>query len=142
MNDKPKIIVGLVIALVVLTFPFWRPLLAGRPGPPPELELPEGKKCVKDGSWMRANHMNLLKEWRQTVVREADKSPIEINGHEYEKSLTKGCMKCHTSRVTFCSWCHEYANVLPLPPLRASATTPRAVRCWNCHVEPQVEETE
>jgi hypothetical protein len=140
MNDKPIIIVGLVIALLVLTLPFWRPLLAGRPSPPPqdepEFQLPEGQ-CVAEN--MKARHMQVLNRWRDAVVREGDTDPamIQVDGEEVPvmitvdgveqpcpKSLTRGCMACHTSRENFCARCHTYADVNP--------------NCWSCHVEPGI----
>lgn len=96
--------------------------------------------CVKDREYMNPNHMNILNEWRDDVVRKGDRSKVEINGLEYEKSLTKCCMKCHTSREKFCFKCHEYADVLPpkvCPKLADAKQAPRGVNCWNCHVEPK-----
>ena len=122
MNDKPTILAGLVIALVVLTIPFWYALAAGRPDAPPELEVPDGK-CVADTDYMRANHMDLLNQWRDEVVRQGDESQIEVDGRMYHKSLTRGCMACHTNRESFCRRCHDYADVRPV--------------CWDCHVEPE-----
>ena len=99
-----------------------------------ELDVYQGE-CVEKN--MVTNHMSLLKNWREAVVRDADKSQIDINGTMYDKSLTKCCMKCHTSRERFCARCHEYTNVLPLPPLWSRGTAERAVHCWGCHVEPK-----
>ena len=119
MNDKPLIVVGLVIALVVLTVPIWFTLAAAR-GPAPELVLPDGQ-CVRDAEYMRAHHMELLNQWRDEVVRHNDRGDIQRNGKRYPKSLTRGCQSCHTSRDHFCKKCHDYANVEPT--------------CWHCHVE-------
>lgn len=118
MSDKPIIVVGLIVALVVLAIPFWYSLAAGRPEPPPELELPEGR-CVAEN--MAAHHMELLNQWRDEVVRDGDDQPVEVSGQMVAKSLTRGCMSCHGSRQNFCAKCHEYANVHPT--------------CWECHVE-------
>ncbi len=120
MTDKPRIIIGLVFVLVAVTFPFWYALAAGPPGAPPELEALEGK-CVHDAEYMRAHHMDVLETWREEVVREGDKTQIDIDGKKYEKSLTKTCMDCHKSRENFCQKCHSYADVHPT--------------CWNCHNE-------
>jgi hypothetical protein len=82
--------------------------------------------------------MNILNEWREDVVRKGDRSKVEINGREYEKSLTKCCMKCHTSREKFCVKCHEYADVLPpetCPVMAGGPQGPRGINCWDCHVE-------
>jgi hypothetical protein len=132
MNDMPKIIVGLAIALLALTFPFWRQIMAGRPSPAPrpdepQFELPEGECVARD---MKARHMQLLNEWRDAVVRDGDTDTVAITVRvdgeerekEYPKSLTRGCMACHTSRQNFCVRCHDYADVDP--------------NCWDCHVAP------
>ena len=117
MSDKPAIVIGLVIALVVLTVPFWYTLAAGTVELP-SVETPEGK-CVEED--MTARHMEVLNRWRDEVVRDGDCSEVEVDGKTYAKSLTKGCMECHVSRQNFCAKCHEYADVRPT--------------CWDCHVE-------
>jgi len=123
MNDKSKIIAGLVLFLVLVTFPMWYTGVAGGDVARPVPELPAGEtNCVKDKSYMTANHMKLLDEWRDTVVREGRKD-VEIDGQSYEMSLTRTCLGCHTNKVTFCDRCHNYADVHPV--------------CWNCHVEPK-----
>ena len=121
MSDKPIIIVGLLIGLALLTLPIWYGFAAGAAGSPPELQVPEGH-CVEDGDYMKAHHMELLNQWRDAVVRAGDVETVEVDGKTYPKSLTRGCMSCHTSRQEFCVRCHEYANVHPT--------------CWQCHVEP------
>lgn len=123
MNDKPKIILGLIVLVIAVTFPFWNGLIAK--GEPPAVELPKDEKqCVRDREWMIANHMNLLDTWRDDVVRQGDRSKITIAGKTYEKSLTRTCMSaaCHANRATFCDKCHTYADVTPY--------------CWDCHVTP------
>jgi hypothetical protein len=139
MNDKRVIVVGLVIALVVLTFPFWYTLGAGRPDPPPEFKRADAD-CVEDD--MRARHMSLLNEWRDAVVRDGEKKPYISKAYKtsHKMSLTETCLSgCHATatnpkpasvgeecptptRATFCHQCHNYANVQPT--------------CWDCHVEP------
>jgi hypothetical protein len=132
MSDKPIIVVGLVVALAVITVPFWYPLLAGQPDPPPTLVLPEGK-CVEKN--MRARHMGLLEAWRDAVVRDGEQTydSQDYPGDSYEMSLTKTCLlQCHgpaaveegsatTVRQSFCQQCHDYADVRP--------------NCWDCHLE-------
>jgi len=147
MNDKPVILVGLVIGLALLTFPFWYTRAAGRSASPPQLELPRGKStCVEDTEYMRAHHMELLDQWRDAVVRQGDQTPYvsKAFGAKYEKSLTKTCMGCHTKRETFCDKCHEYANVSSLHPVQELAADRRSeaampgIGCWDCHhVEPK-----
>jgi hypothetical protein len=138
MNDKKTIVIGLVVALVVLTLPFWYSFAAGRPEPAPSLALPPGHCVEKD---MRARHIELIDQWRDAVVREGETDPYESQdypGELYERSLTKTCLlQCHaiaqaeatpagttqtlTVRQRFCQQCHDYANVRP--------------DCWDCHLE-------
>ena len=130
MSDKPIIIAGLVVALVVLTSPIWYALAAGEPGDRPEytVTLPEGE-CVEDvEGYMLGHHMDLLEDWRNEVVREGDAGEYtsKSSGKKYKKSLTKTCLlQCHvnqgTSQTDFCGKCHEFADVYPT--------------CWDCHVE-------
>ncbi len=42
---------------------------------------------------------------------------------DYEISLEKAFMKCHTSRKEFCEKCHVKVSVSPY--------------CWDCHVAPE-----
>ena len=124
MSDKGKIIVGILILLVIGTFPFWYTLGEGS-RPRPEVELPVGEtRCVEEKDFMTAHHMDLLDEWRDTVVREGRKTyTSKTYGNTYEISLTRTCMECHTDRDTFCNRCHDYADVAPY--------------CWDCHIEPE-----
>jgi hypothetical protein len=124
MNDRPRIVGGLVVALAALAFPFWYALAAGRAAPP-KVDLPAGQaQCVEDAQYMKANHMDLLNRWRDAVVRNGKKMYVsKAFGKSYEMSFTKTCMGCHTNRKTFCDRCHTYANVQPT--------------CWDCHVEPK-----
>jgi len=138
MNDKGKAIAGLAVFLVLATFPIWHTLGAGGDASPPDLELPEGS-CIEPN--MVARHMDLLDNWRNKVVRgvarKGESYYTSSSGVQYEMSLTKTCMGCHTNRETFCYRCHEYANV-PLHPLQRSGTSQRlqrGIRCWDCHVE-------
>ena len=61
MNDKKWIVAGIVIFLVISTFPFWFNL--GKAAPPPEIELTAkakaAKVCVQPTDYMKANHMQV-----------------------------------------------------------------------------------
>ncbi len=140
MNDKVLILAGLIAFLALATFPFWYAPVAGGDAAPPDLERPTDGSCVESKEWMIANHMTLLNEWRDAVVRKGETEYTSTTGETHVMSLTGTCMKCHTSRENFCTKCHEYANVLPPPPLKEIATarkTSRGVRCWHCHREPK-----
>jgi len=123
MREKGLIIVGLVFFLAVITFPAWYTSKAGgaaRLQPEP----PAGEsKCIEDKAYMNANHMKLLDEWRNEVVREGKNEYTSKSGEKYVMSLTGTCMECHSNKEKFCDRCHNYANVQP--------------RCWNCHNEPK-----
>jgi hypothetical protein len=144
MNSKAGVIIGLVIALVVLTVPFWYALgqrVTGRSQPAPEIALPtaedmgcpeKDRHCVEDN--MRARHMQVIDEWRDAVVRDGITEEYESQDHpgsSYVRSLTKTCLlQCHASaepdstvsvQQRFCNECHQYANIRP--------------NCWDCHLE-------
>ena len=141
MKDKPIIIVGLVIAVGALTFPFWYALAGPRRGSPPQVELPAGQsRCVEDRQFMKAHHMELLNQWRDDVVRKGLKEYVsETYGDSHDMSLTGTCLGCHDAtdreagasradltppgRARFCHQCHAYADVRP--------------PCWECHLVPE-----
>ena len=123
MHNGGKILIGLAVFLVVVTIPMWYHAVTGTETTPPELVLPtDSKQCVAETEYMRALHMDLLNEWRDDVVRKADRIHVGIDGKEYDKSLTKTCLGCHTNKADFCNRCHDYAGVNPY--------------CWECHVDP------
>ena len=122
MYDSGKIIAGLVLFTVAAAFPVWYSHASGKAGYRPEPVLPEGKtKCVESKEYMLSDHMNMLDEWRDLVVRENQRTYVATDGTEYEMSLTETCLDCHSQKEEFCDKCHEYADVSPY--------------CWDCHVE-------
>jgi len=129
MNDKKKVIVGLIVLLIIGAFPVWYTLAFGGSGDRPELVYPEGLSedeyhCVESVEFMRGNHMELLNQWRDAAVRQGERFYTSTEfGTEYEMSLTRTCMSCHTSRADFCTRCHDFADVDPY--------------CWDCHLEPE-----
>jgi hypothetical protein len=92
--------------------------------PAPEVVLTakakEAKVCVRDKAYMKANHMQLLDEWRDTVVRKAERIYVSPNGKEYNMSLSNTCLDCHSNYTEFCERCHQYASIEPY--------------CWDCHI--------
>ena len=122
MYDSGKIIAGLIIFVLLVTFPIW--YNHGDAGAVPKVELPKDvKECVLPADEMRAKHMQLLNEWRDKVLRTADRSfDVKIGDKEYQKSLSNTCMQCHTSKKKFCDQCHDYTSVSPY--------------CWDCHLAP------
>ena len=130
-SDKGKIIGGLVVfVLLVMAATFYN-LGMGKATTKPQLVYPKGQtQCVKGKRFMRENHMKLLDEWRNSVVRDGKRTQIKVGGRMYQKSLTKTCMHCHTNKATFCDRCHEYAGV---------TKKGGQLRCWDCHIDPNVK---
>ncbi len=123
MYDAGKIITGLVIFVVLVTFPFWFSIVAGKSGYVPEPELPANQdSCVESREYMRSYHMDLLNQWRDAVVRQGNRIYVSSTGEKFEMSLSGTCMGCHVSKASFCDQCHNYVGVSPY--------------CWDCHVAP------
>jgi len=126
MYDASKIVAGLAVFAVLATSPLWYNRISAASAEEPELQLPPNgaTQCVEATEFMRANHMALLNQWRDAVVRQDDRTYVsELNGREYEMSLQKTCLGCHSNKSQFCDSCHTYAAVQPY--------------CWSCHVVPE-----
>ncbi len=127
--NKNMIITGLVVFALAVLSPFWFNMITTtQAAPEPELlgNAKTEKKCVLDKYDMRANHMSLLDEWRDAVVRDADRMYTAANGHSFNMSLSTGensCLGCHEDKAKFCDSCHTYASVNPY--------------CWDCHTNPK-----
>jgi len=122
MYDSGKIIPGLIIFVLFITFPVW--YNHGDAGAMPQPELPKNaKECVLPADEMISTHMQLLNDWRDEVLRTGDRAyDVKIGDKMYQKSFMNTCLQCHTSRKKFCKRCHDYAAVRPY--------------CWDCHVAP------
>ena len=131
-----NVIAGVVIFLVIITIPLWKNLGKTVAAPAPKLDTPaiqklaeKDKKCVMPTEWMRANHMQMLVDWRENVVRTNEQKVTTSRGREcvapdgkqYLASLTNTCMECHSNRAQFCDQCHNYVAVAP--------------NCFGCHLE-------
>ena len=129
MKDKKFIFGGLIIFILIATFPFW--YNRGKAAPPPELELTAAAKaakvCVRSTEYMRAEHMQLLDLWRDSVVRRGDRTYVNPSGKEFNMSLSNTCLDCHSNKAQFCDRCHNYASVDPY--------------CWDCHIDNPKENT-
>ncbi len=124
MRDRFKIMLGLVIFLILITFPIWYNVASGKAGYAPELEKPlNATECVRETAYMTSNHMDLLNTWRDKVVREGERMDTDQHGKEIEMSLTQNCLGCHTNKDQFCDKCHNYLGIDPY--------------CWDCHVDPK-----
>jgi hypothetical protein len=125
MYDASKIVAGLVVFVVLATSPLWYNALSAAPPDKPELQMPTNgsTECVEATDYMRANHMDLLDVWRDTVVREDVRTYTSEAGKEYTMSLSDTCLDCHAKKEQFCDACHTYSAVTPY--------------CWDCHVIPE-----
>ena len=125
MYDKGKVMVGLVIFVALITFPFWYNL--GKAAPAPEIKLSAkakaAKTCVESKEYMTTEHMQLLNVWREEVVRSAKRVYVNSSGKQFEMSLSNTCLDCHSEKAEFCDKCHNYASVTPY--------------CWDCHIDPK-----
>ena len=123
MKDKKLIITGIVIFLIIATFPIW--YNRGKAAPAPEVVLTErakaAKVCVRSTDFMRAEHMQLLDVWRDSVVRRGERIYVSPDGKEHLMSLSNTCLDCHSNKAEFCDRCHNYASVRPY--------------CWDCHID-------
>jgi hypothetical protein len=128
LYNRGMIIAGIVVFLIVATFPFWYG--RGKAVAPPDLKLDtpaierlQEKRCVESTPFMRSSHMKLLAAWRDDVVREGKRSYTAVDGRVHPISLTGTCLECHSNKKQFCDRCHDYSGSKPA--------------CWNCHIIPE-----
>jgi hypothetical protein len=78
------------------------------------LERPDAKheSCIRETTYMRFHHWELLRVIREEVVR---------YGMRGEDGLDR-CKDCHTSRERFCNRCHNAVSLYP--------------DCFDCHYYP------
>ena len=124
MYNGGKIIAGLVIFLGLVAYPFYSNMSKSISMAMPSIDTPvisqlEKTECVKPKEVMRTDHMKILDDWRDEVVRNGERGIISVGGRVFEKSLQNGCMMCHSNKKQFCGECHGYAGVKPY--------------CWDCH---------
>ena len=120
MYNGGKIIIGIVIFVGLITLPFWFSGEKATAKPDPKLDTPEILKlaetertCVESKDYMKREHMKMLNEWRDWVVRDGLTIYVNAEGKEYTMSLQNTCMKCHSNKTKFCDECHNYASVKP-----------------------------
>ena len=73
---------------------------------------PKYKDCIREASYMRFHHWELLRGVREEVVRYGIRSDVGL----------RKCAECHTSRERFCDKCHNAASLSP--------------DCFGCHYYP------
>lgn len=127
LYDRGKVLIGILILAALVAFPLFYNIGKAAKAPEPELNtpaiqaLPESERvCVEPKSYMTENHMKLLNEWRDQVVREDRRDYTGFNGKTHAISLQNTCMGCHSNYDNFCDRCHTYSGITPY--------------CWNCHL--------
>lgn len=136
LYDGGKIIAGLVVFVGLAALPFFYNIGKANPKPEPKLDTPAiqqwekqyGKKeCVESKAFMRAEHMQLLNNWRDSVVRDNERQYVSAtSGRHFTMSLQNDCLQCHSNKKKFCDECHNYLAVKPF--------------CWDCHIAPKEDE--
>jgi hypothetical protein len=136
LYDGGKILIGLLVFVAFATFPFYFNFGTVNAKPEPKTDTPaileyeklNGKKeCVESKEFMRAEHMVLINNWRDSVVRDYNRVYTSRTNHKpFNMSLQNGCIKCHTNKKKFCDECHNYMAVKPF--------------CWDCHIAPVEKE--
>ena len=124
--DKGKIFLGLAIFVGLVASPFWyNPVFGTGRRRRPRCQLPkDAKQCVLPQAEMRASHMQVIYDWRETVVRGGGRrSTARRTARELQMSLSNTCLGCHEDKKEFCDTCHEYLAVQPF--------------CWDCHFDPK-----
>lgn len=130
MYNGGKIIIGLIIFFGFSTLPFLFTIGKAVAKPEPKLDTPEiklmaDKKCVESKQYMKTEHMVMLNDWRDAVVRDGLRLYKARDGKMFDMSLQNTCMKCHSNKKKFCDECHNYVAVKPY--------------CWDCHIAPKEE---
>jgi hypothetical protein len=123
--DKGKVFLGLAIFVGLVASPFWyNPVFGDGKTAPPQVPLPkDATQCVLPRAEMRASHMQVIYDWRETVVRGGGRMTKLPDGREVQMSLSNTCLACHEGKQKFCDTCHGYLAVQPF--------------CWDCHFDPK-----
>ncbi len=138
LYDGGKIFIGLIIFVAFAAFPFYYNVGKVSAKPEPKTDTPaiqewekqNGKKqCVESKEFMRTEHMQLLNNWRDSVVRDGNRGYMSDALHKrFNMSLQNECLRCHSNKKKFCDECHKYMAVKPY--------------CFDCHIAPKEKEDE
>jgi hypothetical protein len=134
LYDGGKILIGLLVFAAIATFPFYYHIGKVNAKPEPKLDTPailqmpeQERKCVEPKAFMRTEHMQLLNNWRDAVVRDGYGQYVSTaTAKHYKMSLQNECMRCHSNKKKFCDECHNYMAVKPY--------------CWDCHIAPKEDD--
>lgn len=155
-----KIVLGLLVFVFVIIFPLLYNLGKANAGPDINLDTPEiaklaDKECIEPTEYMRANHMQLLLEWRDAKVREGATIYINSKGKSYDISLQDTCLKCHSDNTpskTTLSTNNQPTNSSSNPAKASAASVTSSPNqfcfschdyaavepnCWSCHSDPR-----
>ena len=124
MYDANKVIPGLIIFLGLMSMPIWYGLANEKAAyvPKPEV-IADEKQCIEPMQYMRDKHIEMLQDWKESVVREGVRTYVASDSKEYNISLVRTCMECHSNKAEFCDQCHNYVGTKP--------------KCWDCHKSPE-----
>ena len=134
-----KIFFGLIIFIGLVTSPFLfnigKSNIVRDPKAAEIMQL-MGLQCVEKKTFMRANHMQLLDEWRDSVVRKGNSLYKASDGKNYVMSLQNTCMNCHSDKNETCNACH---NNIAIKHTCDGCHNSIAVKpyCWDCHIAPK-----
>jgi hypothetical protein len=136
LYDGGKIFIGLIIFVAFAAFPFYYNIGKVDTKPEPKTDTPaiqewaakNGKKeCIESKEFMRTEHMQLLNDWRDSVVRDGNRGyTSQTSGVRFNMSLQNGCLYCHSNKKKFCDECHNYLAVKPY--------------CFDCHLTPKEDQ--
>lgn len=119
MSSKRSSLAAVVIPILILLIPFGYSIIShvlarDIDNVQPFLERPDEKykDCVRETTYMRFHHWELLRAIREEVVRYGIRGDIGL----------KKCRECHTSRERFCNKCHDATSLTP--------------DCYGCHYYP------
>ena len=117
LDGKPRAATVAIPAVIILLPLAYSVVSCAFPqGSEPFLEMPDKKvhaSCVKDTTYMRFRHMDLLKEIRDEAVRGGKRGKIGLDN----------CRECHPNRQRFCNECHDAVNL--------------RLDCFGCHYFPE-----
>jgi hypothetical protein len=117
-SSRGRMLFGLIPVLIIL-LPLGHSIVGrvipqGSGAPEVFLERPDAKydRCVKETTYMRFHHWELLRGVREEVVRYGKRGEIGLDK----------CKDCHTSKDRFCNQCHNAVSLTP--------------DCFGCHYYP------